>query len=230
MPENATQEDVIAADSLMIEYIDKLNVIQDEEVNKVEAITKLVDETYIKYFQYSDVRKQVFRELILAYGTEACVEEENGNDLTTYQFTMGAWDFVRLLVYTAERDKNQGPFDAHSEIEYAKQFNATMRCPREMIRFFHRRNSCDCLHEIYYKLKDTTQRTTFCWNCRQLLDVKKALRCGCGIAKYCSNKCALDYWPRHKENCREVKSWFDIYVDLDFSITMLERNLNGTTT
>jgi hypothetical protein len=145
MPENATQEDIDAAERLLAEYIDKLMAIAIH-VNVVDdsrAITKLVKDTYHKYFQFNDVRKQVFREAILAYGTESCVIEANEQDLTEEQNMTRTWHFVLLLAYVEGRDKKyQSTFDA-SEIGLAKQINATARCPRETVRLFHRRNSCD---------------------------------------------------------------------------------------
>jgi hypothetical protein len=197
-PDNATQDDIDAAVSLLKEYVNG-----SKDITNARAITTLAFQTYHKYFQYSDVRKRVFRELILSLGTAQCVEEANEKDLTK-KHTMRAWRFVILLADIEEMDKHQVSYDTHS-------MYTTICCPRETIRFFHRRNSCGCLHEVYYKLKDTTRRTFGCWNCKQLVDVKKALRCDCGIAKYCSNKCALEYWPKHKERCRLAKSFrFDI--------------------
>jgi hypothetical protein len=76
-PENAMQDDIDDAYSLLIEYVNGLNAIQDGDLH--EPILKLVEETYIKYFQYSDVRKQVFQNLILAQGTANCVDEANEN-------------------------------------------------------------------------------------------------------------------------------------------------------
>jgi hypothetical protein len=204
--ENATREDIDAAVSLFKEYIDKLNAIlrSGREVNRSEATSTLDHQTYNKYFQYNDVRKQVFRVLILAEGTTHCVKESNEKDLATHQLPMRAYHFIHLLATIEVGDKHQGSFDAQSQIEFMEQRNATLLCPRETIRFFHRRNSCDCLHEIYFKLKDTTSRTTSCWNCDKLVDIKKAFHCKCDMVKYCSKKCALDFWPEHKERCTNL--------------------------
>jgi hypothetical protein len=158
-PENATREDIDAAVSLFKEYIDKLNAIirSGREVNELGATSTLDHQTYNTYFRYNDVRKQVFRELILAEGTAHCVKESNEKDLATHQSPMRAYHFIHLLATIEVRDKHQGSFDPQSKIEFMEQRNATVLCPRETVRFFHRRNSCDCLHEVYYELKDTTQ-------------------------------------------------------------------------
>jgi hypothetical protein len=203
-PENATQDDIDAAYSLLEEHVDGLNATMRDGRGDNDYFN-LALQTYNKYFQYSDVRKQVFRKVILSQGTAECVKEANEIDLTNMRATMAAYPFVELLAMIEGRDKNQGYFDAQSEIELVKQLHATAFCPRETVRFFHRRNSCDCLHEIYYKLKDTTQRTFGCSNCAKAVDIKKAFHCKCEVYKYCSKKCALEHSPKHKETCRHAR-------------------------
>jgi hypothetical protein len=204
MPENATRHDIDAANSLLIEYENGYYATMRDGRGDNNYFN-LALQIYNKYFQFSDVRKQVFRELILVQGTAQCVIEANEKDLTKMQAMMRAHPFVNLLAMIEELDKHQGSFGPHNWSEYLKQHNATKRCPRETVRFFHRRNSCVCLHEIYYKLKDATQRTTLCWNCKKTVDIKKAFHCKCDAAKYCSKKCALDLWPEHKEFCKQCK-------------------------
>jgi hypothetical protein len=80
--ENATQEDIDAAESLLRYHVQKWNAIRDRGVDDFEAISKLVDETHLKYFEFDDATKQVFRELILSQGTTQCVKEANETDLT----------------------------------------------------------------------------------------------------------------------------------------------------
>jgi hypothetical protein len=199
------QEDIIVAQSLLREYIDKFNAIQDEEVTKLGAIMTLTFQTYNKYFQLNDVTKQVFRDLVLARGTKECIIEADENDLTKEQEPMGAANFFYLFATIEVRDKHQGSFGLHTWSEYMKQFHATMCCPRETVHYFHRRNSCNCLHEIYYNLKDATQRTTGCWYCFKTVDIKKVFHCKCDMKKYCTKKCALDDWPRHKDECIRMR-------------------------
>jgi hypothetical protein len=107
--ENATRDDFIAAHSLLKEYLDRLNAtLEDGRDDINEAVAELDVQTYIKYFQYSDVRKQVFREAILSGGTRECVDEANEKDFTKMQDAMRAWHFVELLAYIEVRDKYPG--------------------------------------------------------------------------------------------------------------------------
>ena len=99
----------------------------------------------------------------------------------------GAWDL------TIARDIQQQTVDASS--------------PRETVRFFLRRNSCDCLKELYYKLKENTARTSSCDNCFKLVDILKMSQCSqCKIANYCSYDCAVAHYPEHKLFCTQKKT------------------------
>jgi hypothetical protein len=195
MPKNATLDDFIAAYRLLHEYMNK-------SLDDFDA-----EETYGKYFEFDDARKQVFRNLAVAKGTSECVLAAEQKDLTKEK-GMVAWYYIDLLSMIECLEKCDGTISHVSvqcTIEFTKQLNTTAFYPREIVRFFHRCNSCSCLHEIYYKLKDTTQRTIDCWNCNKVVDIKKAFHCKCEMANYCSEKCALDYWPEHKEDCRQAR-------------------------
>jgi hypothetical protein len=214
-PENATQDDLDAANSLLNEHIEILReyIVAVREGNKDPTTKKLAlaHATFIKYFLFNDVRKQVFRDFVIARGTFVCVVEAGKKDLAKEISMPFAWPFVSLISMIEVLDKHQGSFDAHHVSEYMKQLSTPLLCPRETIRFFHRRNSCDCLHEIYYKLKDATNRTFLCANCKRAVDVKKTFHCKCEIAKYCSSKCALDQWPDHKDDCKSIRDeWYAV--------------------
>eukprot|EP00956_Cyclotella_meneghiniana_P003952 scaffold4760_cov54-Cyclotella_meneghiniana.AAC.4 len=71
------------------------------------------------------------------------------------------------------RDKYNGAMNDHVACEVRKCLDDIVDCPRETLRFFHRRNSCSCLKEIYYKLKDSMKRTAECWSCSQNVDIRK---------------------------------------------------------
>jgi hypothetical protein len=206
-PENATRDDLGAAESLLLEYIDKLEYSLNHSEYHAKFHAHLVLETCGKYYHFNDARKEAFRNLLVAQGTAKCVTEASEKNLTKEQAVVTTLYYALLLSTIEANDKNQD-FGGDYRYEFMKQANALNGCPREIIRFFHRRNSCDCLHEIYYKLKDATKRTFLCWNCNEAVDVKKTFHCECDVAKYCSKKCALDHWSNHKEVCKTLQQHF----------------------
>lgn len=105
------------------------------------------------------------------------------------------------------RDEHLGAFDWYGTIflKIRSSFDDIGACPREIIRFFHRRNSCDCLKEIYYKLKDQTQRTTVCLTCHKIKNIREMIQCGdCKLQCWCSRECQVaDKW--HDEDCKRFR-------------------------
>lgn len=78
-------------------------------------------------------------------------------------------------------------------------------CNRNMVRFFHRRNSCDCLKDIYYELKESTKPIALCMYCNAVTEIKTMCECSrCKSLRYCSSECALAHWPYHKEKCESI--------------------------
>ena len=133
---------------------------------------------------------------MLARGTKACV---------TVNFSEQLGHVVpelRIIQTIETRDRHNGAQNIDIDLEILSALNDMYVCPRQIVKFFHRRNSCDCLQEMYYKLKETTTKTSFCNNCSKVVETKQLSRCEyCKSAQYCSYECALDSWPRHKVVC-----------------------------
>jgi hypothetical protein len=183
---------------------DHLHQLNDEDFNR-ENFVSLFLELVFKYHPFNKGSKQALREMLVANGTAACVESGQ-NDLTKDDKLAVAFRFRELLIFTEVVDKF-GAIDENTIFsELSKQF-LTIICPREIIRFFHRNNNCDCLHEIYYNLKDTTMRTTNCHNCIESFDVRKVFHCECSMVVYCSRECALAHWSIHKYECKQERKW-----------------------
>eukprot|EP00956_Cyclotella_meneghiniana_P032620 scaffold90390_cov50-Cyclotella_meneghiniana.AAC.1 len=76
--------------------------------------------------------------------------------------------------------------------------------------------------EIYYKLKETTKRTSMCWNCAKVVDIKLIKECEfCKTANYCSYECAVAHWRWHQKDCRVLtklrkqKEKTDSFIDIE---------------
>eukprot|EP00956_Cyclotella_meneghiniana_P009255 scaffold12701_cov40-Cyclotella_meneghiniana.AAC.4 len=180
----------------------------DDENFITEGIYNVAHFTYDKYQQLSDDGKKFFRRGLLAAGTTCCVDAAKKNDLTkvtTATFT--AMTIVAMINAIEIRDKYSGPYDRNHLLQLQVSMNDITHCPRQTIRFFHRRNHCDCLQEIYYKLKETTNKTASCFSCRKVVAIKQLSRCHhCDVAQYCSYDCALAHWPKHKVYCKPTKT------------------------
>lgn len=197
--QNWLRDDFIAARQLFSDFV-RHTFYEDDHA---EELHKLTIHTYEKYYQLNDARKDLFLRFLLGTGTEGCLAAANENDLTKTNCICEA-DAYFLMIQTIEvRDKYNGAYNMAIKFEIEVPLNDIGRCPREILRFFHRRNSCDCLKEIYYKLKETTKRTSFCHNCDKIVDIRNLSQCQhCQVANYCSYECAVADWPNHKEQCK----------------------------
>ena len=117
-----------------------------------------------------------------------------------------ALPFVDMMLEIEVRDKYDGAFSVATAAEGRKSIDDIIACPRETVRFFHKRNHCDCLKELYYNLKESTKRTASCWHCKKNVDIRTLSRCNCNVAQYCSYDCALAMWPEHKEYCKMLQT------------------------
>ena len=73
---------------------------------------------------------------------------------------------------------------------------------RDILKFYSKRTSCNCLKEIHQKVRKSTQKTGICYGCGK--DKKRASLSVCSrcmITQYCSRECQVDHWLKHEEVC-----------------------------
>jgi len=74
---------------------------------------------------------------------------------------------------------------------------------RAVIRFFHKRLSCDCLKAKYAQSKRMEQKIGVCNTCRQTYLRMDLKICGvCRIGQYCSSECQSQAWKDHQDECK----------------------------
>jgi len=76
---------------------------------------------------------------------------------------------------------------------------------REITKFFHTRNACNCLEKEYKRLRRNT--ACVCYQCFKVVECKQILQCSrCKVAQYCGAQCQRLHWSsQHKEWCN--KHW-----------------------
>jgi hypothetical protein len=151
------------------------------------------------YHQLSQKGKSLFKRMNISLGTEALLVapdyvQNNNMGVLPFALMIQAIEFWDEHGYMIPR---QDTLDAM----WLSMRDIT-HCPRLMVRFFHRRNTCHCLQQTYYTLKETTKRTTYCCGCLRVKDIHEMMTCDCNLVQYCSRACQLAQWDGHKDYCK----------------------------
>ena len=107
-------------------------------------------------------------------------------------------------------DKHDGVLNTKSWIDIGIFERDVMVCHRELARFYHKKNSCDCLKALYSRMKKTRDRKTNCFGCTSgsVKNCKEIKVCsGCKVAQYCSRECQLSHWAEHKIDCNNIRKF-----------------------
>ena len=198
------QDDFDVAHGTVLKCLDAIQALIAQFKNRYELVLyELVTEVYDRHYsKFSEERKDIFWRIILASGTAACIKAGKEKDLTKKTEILGVLPLVAMIKTIEVRDSHNGAWNMKIRGDIITQINDA-GSPRETVRLFHRRNSCDCLKELYYKLKENTKRTSPCWNCQRRVDIRMISQCQCKVANYCSYDCAVANWLEHKASCKQ---------------------------
>lgn len=95
------------------------------------------------------------------------------------------------------------PFGSMTKDTVMKFFKLGDGGEREVIRFFAKRISCNCLKEKYSEVKAQQAKTGICSYCRETKDRSALHFCAsCNVCSYCSRQCQASDWPDHKASCK----------------------------
>ena len=203
-------DDVDAANKLANEYASNINALDFDDYESFSRdMARVPNEFYDEYHKFNHDGQELFRKLMISSGTATVLARAKQIDLSKESNfdVQGTWPFTHIIQTIEVRDRHGGAFDQKIWNEIHRLLDDIVPCPRETVRFFHKRNSCDCLKELYYKLKESTKRTSYCWHCENVVDIRKLSRCECEAAQYCTYKCALADWPSHKQDCKQWRQF-----------------------
>jgi hypothetical protein len=93
------------------------------------------------------------------------------------------------------------------EVVHGLEYNSKLRDmwddKKRIVTFFHKRNGCSCLKEIYIQQK-AQPKMSICYHCQKHFERKKIMLCTqCKFVQYCSTECQRANWPNHREWCKQ---------------------------
>eukprot|EP00956_Cyclotella_meneghiniana_P013495 scaffold19553_cov64-Cyclotella_meneghiniana.AAC.4 len=187
-------------------------------------------EQYRKSIFSVDSIKTVCREVLQFGGTVAVLSEANVNakDSSQEVVMLSPQPYLFMLVHIEFMELEQGADYDRTNMRWKSHciLKHIMTCTREIVRFFHRNSSCDCLKQLYYELKETSKRTTYCANCHKVRDLRELQECSkCKKAYYCTKDCAVAHHACHKFDCKLWRQYLEAGAEEEMSFLVRKLNL-----
>lgn len=182
------------------DLFDPLPIIRSGRLDVIGLISELLNYVSLEINRIifgNSIRVEFLRKLLLCEETDLTLKEYGQNAVC---------QFALPLVYMELHDRDFKDINK-IEAEMQRTLADMICCPRSILRFFHRRSTCDCLKEMYYHYKDNTKREAYCFECCEVKDIRTLYRCsGCNVAQFCSYECHVSHWPEHKKDCKRWKN------------------------
>ena len=101
-----------------------------------------------------------------------------------------------------------GRLDDQDPKVYLRNADILHGCKRSLIKYFVNQIPCNCLDELYSKVKSTMPKIGSCKGCRKEIARSELYICtGCERTTYCSKACQVSHVPEHKEYCRDNQEY-----------------------
>ena len=100
-----------------------------------------------------------------------------------------------------------GTIDKRDAKDYMRNLDIMNGCQRSLVKIFVKQIPCNCLDELYARVKSVLPKIGKCWGCNQTKERSELYICtGCERVMYCSKKCQLEHVPKHKQACKKWQS------------------------
>jgi hypothetical protein len=182
-------EDKIVCMALASKYGDRIvSLLQrkrtaDEDADEHQMINDelfdITTDTYAEFRHFPDRRKEVFRDILVSKATFDILSKANAaTDLIKESKKIAPQSYLIILLAHIEiMEKYEGEYVNGAvrgdndcvyndcDVEFLNLVGDLSHCPRSVVRFVNKRNSCSCLEKIYSELKKNTKRTNKCFKC-----------------------------------------------------------------
>ena len=143
-----------------------------------------------------------------------CVDqEENLKDLNFIRYIFALCTSLYLKTKTTNDEMKvllclATVYKYSSDLEKKRRYNRALQLDRGVINFLSRetKSFCDCMQAKKMEARGMA-KTEVCNGCGIIFPRKGMLLCGgCKMANYCNEECQTKDWPRHRKNCRFVRT------------------------
>eukprot|EP00956_Cyclotella_meneghiniana_P028055 scaffold64434_cov52-Cyclotella_meneghiniana.AAC.5 len=182
-PTDMTDFDYVPCEHLMFDMRDMLKD-SNRKRDTLDIINDILREHRESVFEHAG-RRHICQQLLLSRGM--ILVQDLGQELFNGKEDSALIHYGALMACMHEalhHSGQHGSISLKGTMELLNLHRDLRRCPREFVRFFHKRNSCDCLSALYDKLKKKTQRISVCHECWKETEVKDIMSglSDCGMA------------------------------------------------
>jgi len=160
--------------------------------------------------------QQKLRSLLINLGTNILLQDDNhrqrfGHNLPTAlvvagnrEVRLGMASIIAMVYVSCHHD-----YDVKEALTYLKSRIALRDLNDglhyDIIKFFHKRSTCQCLKKIYLQERVKSRRAV-CKSCKVRKERSQLYLCaGCLYFYYCSEECQAAEWPVHQEKCYTLR-------------------------
>ena len=154
----------------------------------------------------NDKQRQLAIDVMLRQGTNLIIGASGEN--YSFDFQLAKECAIAVLLLEEHDGKGMDLTLTCCTLENAVKV-ANLCSYREVLSFYKKRISCECLKEKYKQVKKKQPtKLGCCWNCRKHVDRSTLMACSsCKVTLYCSRKCQKEHWSAfggHKEECSQM--------------------------
>ena len=168
--------------------------------SSLDAMLELYEGQNGNFFR-SESNRELFRGLLLSNATSIILKREGGGNggreklLSAGGFAAAIMSIENYGSIAQNRDKE----------EIMKERDVMLGCEKSLCNFLAKRIPCSCLDSKIRELKSKPS-TGLCGHCFERKQRNALMVCtACNREQYCSRKCQIADWPRHKESCKFIQ-------------------------
>ena len=151
---------------------------------------------------YRDILKKNF----ISNGASSLLGRQSGTHALHISY---GYAVAFMLIDSYDPSSNSVGIYAHDANNYLRNVDIMNGCQRSLVKYFMKQIPCNCLNDLYAKVKSKMPKMGKCPNCKQRKERSELFICtGCERVQYCSNVCQKAHIPEHKDMCKGWQKYF----------------------
>lgn len=202
--------------SFMKQFLESFKSSTDRKIPPFHAAMTALDRAYNTYPEAAnnDMYRKILKKSIFSNGASCIIgisrlsANETSESILGMKLLLG-FATVSMVLDTCAPSTPlpPGTFDERDASTFLRNLDIANGCHRSLVKYFVKHTPCNCLDELYAKIKSTSPKMGVCANCKQRKERTSMFVCtGCERAQYCCKVCQLADAPDHKDECKRIQA------------------------